>query len=121
MPGPPVARMVSTFGCCIRYCESVTLGCSIQPIMSFGAPALTASSSIMRAVSTVHFLARGCGEKIMPLRVFRASRVLKMVVDVGLVVGIMPAITPMGSPTFIMPFSGSSSSTPQVLVFLYLL
>ena len=44
-----------------------------------------------------------------------------MVVDVGLVVGIMPAITPMGSPTFIMPFSGSSSSTPQVLVFLYLL
>ena len=46
---------------------------------------------------------------------------LKMAVEVGLVVGMTAAITPMGSATFLTPKAGSSSTTPQVLVFLYLL
>ena len=40
---------------------------------------------------------------MMPFRVFNASRVLKIAVDVGLVVGITAAITPMGSAIFLMP------------------
>ena len=97
------------------------LGSSIQPIIFSGAPALTASSNIMRAASTVLFLARGCGEKIMPLRVFKAIKVLKIAVEVGLVVGTTPAITPKGSAILIKPLSLSSSKIPQVLVFLNLL
>ncbi len=58
---------------------------------------------------------------MMPLRVFKASRVLKMAVEVGFVVGITAAITPIGSAIFFVPKAGSSSMTPQVLVFLYVL
>ena len=42
-----------------------------------------------------------------------------MAVEVGLVVGMTAATTPMGSAIFCTPKAGSLSSTPQVLVFLY--
>ena len=41
--------------------------------------------------------ARGWGLMMMPLRVFREIRVLKMAVEVGFVVGMTAAITPIGS------------------------
>ena len=58
---------------------------------------------------------------MMPLRVFKAIRALKIAVDVGFVVGITAAITPIGSAIFCMPYALSSSITPQVFVFLYAL
>ena len=45
-------------------------------------------------------LARGWGLMIMALRVFSAIRVLKIAVEVGLVVGMTAAITPIGSAIF---------------------
>src|ERR1035438_4349916 len=101
--------------------ESSSVGSSIHPMMSFGAPADTAALSTMRAASHVDRLARGCGLKMMPLRVFRAINALKMAVEVGLVVGMMPQMTPMGSATVIAPASSFSLSTPQVRASLYLL
>ena len=101
MPGPPVARMMSASA--MTRLVSSREGASIQPKRPSGAPAFTAASSTTLAAAMVHFLARGWGLMIMPLRVFRAKRVLKMAVEVGLVVGITAAITPMGSATFRMP------------------
>lgn len=58
---------------------------------------------------------------INPLRVFRAMRILKITVEVGLVVGIIAAITPMGSAILVQPKVVSLSIMPHVLVFLYAL
>jgi len=62
-----------------------------------GAPAATAASSTVLAASIVHFLARGCGEKMIAFRVFSVIRLLKIAVEVGFVVGTIPAIIPIGS------------------------
>ena len=80
--------------------ESSTEGSSIHAISPSGAPALTAASRTTFAASIVHFLALGCGENTRALRVFNAINDLKIAVEVGLVVGITPAITPIGSATF---------------------
>ena len=69
----------------------------------------------------VQAFARGCGEMMMPLRVFRQMSVLKIAVEVGLVVGMTAATTPIGSAIFFTPKEASSSITPTVLVCLYLL
>ena len=53
--------------------------------------------------------------------VFKASKHLKIAVEVGLVVGITAAITPIGSAILFIPYDLSSSITPQVFVFLYAL
>ena len=99
MPGPPVAKIRLMCGWCISALESGMVGFSIQPIMPSGAPAATAASNTILAAAMVHFLARGWGENTIPLRVLRASKLLKIAVAVGLVVGTTPAITPIGSAT----------------------
>ena len=114
MPGPPVARMMSAVF--MRVLVISREGTSIQPTMPSGAPALTAASSTTFAAAIVQFFARGCGEMMMPLRVFRQMSVLKIAVDVGLVVGMTAATTPIGSAIFLMPYAVSSSITPTVLV-----
>ena len=96
-------------------------GTSIHEIMFSGAPASTAASKTVFAASIVLFFARGCGLIIIPLRVLRARSVLKIAVDVGFVVGITAATTPIGSAIFLIPYALSSSITPQVFVFLYAL
>ena len=53
---------------------------------------------------------------IIALRVFNANKHLKIAVDVGLVVGITAATTPIGSATFLIPNALSSSIIPQVFV-----
>ena len=121
MPGPPVAKMQAIFLCFINWPESSIEGTSIQPIMSLGAPALTAASKTNFAAAIVHFLALGCGEKMIPFLVFNAIKDLKIAVEVGFVVGTIPAKTPKGSATILIPFALSSSITPQVFVFLCLL
>ena len=47
--------------------------------------------------------------------------ILKIAVDVGFVVGITAATTPIGAAIFCIPPATSSSTIPQVFVFLYLL
>ncbi len=93
-------------------------GSSIQPIIPSGAPALTAASRTNLAAAIVDFLALGWGEKIIPFRVFRAINALNIVVEVGLVVGIIAAMTPRGSAIFAVPKNLSSSIIPQVFSFL---
>ena len=99
MPGPPVARMVATPGWAIRRWVASMEGCSIHWMQFSGAPAFTAASYTTRAASTEHFCAEGWNAKTMGLRVFTAIRLLNMVVEVGLVVGVTPQITPTGSAT----------------------
>ena len=55
----------------------------------------------------------------MAFLVLRASKHLNIAVDVGFVVGITAATTPIGSATFLMPNALSSSIIPQVFVSLY--
>ena len=119
MPGPPVARMMSA-----SFMRRFVLGrdgASIQPMMPSGAPALTAASSTSFAAAIVQPLARGCGLMMTPLRVLREMSVLKIAVDVGFVVGITAAMTPIGSATRCRPAASSSSTTPQVFASLYAL
>ena len=49
-------------------------------------------------------------------RVLMAISALKIVVEVGLVTGVTPAMTPTGSAILVIPCSGSSSMTPTVLL-----
>ena len=114
MPGPPVARMMSASF--MAMLVSSRLGTSTQAMMPSGAPAATAASRITLAAAMVQPLARGWGLMMMPLRVLRHRRHLKMAVEVGLVVGMTAATTPMGSAIFSTPKLSSFSITPQVLV-----
>ena len=50
----------------------------------------------------------------MALRVFRLISDLKIAVEVGLVVGTIPQIIPMGSAIVMVPKVSSSDRTPQV-------
>ena len=85
-------------------------------MMSFGAPAATAASNTIFAAAMVDFFARGCGEIKTAFLVFKLIKVLKMAVEVGFVVGITAAMTPIGSAIRFVPNALSSSTTPQVLV-----
>ncbi len=116
IPGPPVARIISA-SFMTRFVIS-RLGVSIHSMMPSGAPALTAASRITFAAAAVDCLARGWGLMMIAFLVLRASRHLKMAVEVGLVVGMTAAITPTGSAIFFMPYALSSSIIPQVFVFL---
>ena len=121
MPGPPVAKIQSMLGCCINALESSIEGTSIHPIISSGAPALTAASKTILAAAIVDFLALGCGEKMIPFLVFNEIKDLKIAVEVGFVVGTIPAKTPRGSATTFVPLILSSLMIPQVLACLCLL
>ena len=48
---------------------------------------------------------------------FIEIKALNIVVDVGFVTGVTPAITPMGSATVITPSSSFSSITPTVFLY----
>ena len=101
IPGPPVARIKSASR--ITRLVKSGLGSLIQQITFRGAPACTAASRITRAAAIVLSLARGCGEKIIALRVFSANNALKIAVEVGFVVGITAATKPTGSAIFLKP------------------
>ena len=105
----------------IRRLVSSRLGTSIHPMIPSGAPALTAASRTTLAAAIVLPLALGCGLMMIPFLVFNEMSVLKIAVDVGLVVGITAATTPIGSAIFLVPNALSSSRTPHVLVSLYAL
>ncbi len=56
-----------------------------------------AASLRMRAASALHFWADGWNANMMGFLVFADIIDLNMVVEVGLVTGVTPAITPTGS------------------------
>ena len=111
---PPVARMVATPGCFISEEVPSIEGFSIHCTQFSGAPAAMAASRTIWAACAEHCWAEGWKEKIIGLRVFRAIRALKMVVEVGLVVGTMPHTTPTGSAISVMPVTSSSLMIPTV-------
>jgi len=119
IPGPPVAKIVSDL--LINIFVNSKDGTSIHEIIPSGAPASTAASNTIFAASIVHFLALGWGLIIIAFLVFNAINVLNIAVEVGFVVGITAAIIPIGSAIFLIPKALSSSNTPHVLAFLYLL
>ena len=67
-------------------------------------------------VRAQHLAARGCGAQTMALPDFTAARHLKMVVEVGLVTGMIPAITPIGTPIAVTRVISSTHSTPSVRI-----
>ena len=68
------------------------------------------------AAAIEHLTACGCGESITAFLVLRHISSLYIVVDVGLVVGVIAAITPLGVAIFFVPNAVSSSITPQVFL-----
>src|SRR5699024_9847068 len=101
IPGPPVARMMSAS--LMTVFVSSSDGVSIQPMIPSGAPAFTAASRTTFAAAMVHAFAAGWGLMIIAFLVFRQIRVLKIAVEVGFVVGMTAATSPIGSATFLMP------------------
>ena len=81
----------------INSADKATEGSSIQPIIPLGAPAASAASKRIFAVAIVQFFARGCGDIIKPFLVFKQIKALKIAVEVGFVVGITAAATPIDS------------------------
>ncbi len=115
MPAPPVANTIAIPGWFINKPVASIDGCSIHCTQFSGAPAAMAASRTIRAASAEHFCADGWKAKTIGLRVFKAIIALKIVVDVGLVVGVTPQTTPTGSAISIKPFCLSSLITPTVL------
>ena len=109
---PPVARISATPGCCISAVVAAIDGCSTHWMQSLGAPAATAASRTTRAAATDELCALGWNAKMIGLRVLSAMSALKIVVDVGLVTGVTPQITPTGSAISVMPVSSSCEMTP---------
>ena len=60
------------------------------------------------------FLAPRCGLKITGLRVFMQISVLKIVVEVGLLTGMVARMGPFGCATSLMPSSWLCAITPTV-------
>ncbi|MNV90001.1 hypothetical protein D3C71_1843420 [compost metagenome] len=80
----------------------------------------TAASSNTLVAADEHFCADGWKAKMIGFRVLAAIKDLNMAVEVGLVTGVTPAITPTGSATFLKFSYGFSSITPTVFSYLML-
>src|SRR5512138_2454024 len=96
MSEPPVARINATYLCFINSCVPCRETLVMQEIKPFGMPARSPASAMMRMVSAQHFAAKGCGAMMMAFFAFTAIRVLYMVVEVGFVLGVSAATTPIG-------------------------
>jgi hypothetical protein len=74
---PPVATITSVSGSAISASISGIVGSSTIWMQPSGAPAETALRAIRVTASTETFLAIGCGQTTIALRVIRASSTLK--------------------------------------------
>ena len=115
IPAPPVAKTIAIPGWFISIEVASIEGCSIHWIQFSGAPAAIAASRTTRAASAEDFWALGWKAKTIGFLVFNAIIDLKIVVEVGFVVGVTPQTTPTGSAISINPFWTSSLITPTVL------
>ena len=118
MPGPPVAKIVAIPGWSIKALVASILGTGIYCKAPFGKPAFSASSRMTSNARAEDFWAPGWKAKMIGLRVLMAISDLNMVVEVGFVTGVTPAITPIGSAIDTKPRCLSSLITPTVLLFL---
>src|ERR1035441_9783531 len=88
------------------------VGDSRQVKTPSGAACLTAASYMIRMASRQQVQAFGWGPKITAFRVLMAMMHLKSTVEVGLVMGVIEKMSPMGSATSTRPRSGNSRMTP---------
>ncbi|MNV21575.1 hypothetical protein D3C71_1125140 [compost metagenome] len=97
---PPVARIRATSGLFIRALVLSIVGCSIHWMQFSGAPAFTAASCRIFAAAALQACADGWKPNIIGLRVLMEINALNIVVDVGLVTGVIPITMPTGSAIF---------------------
>ena len=67
---------------------------------------------MISAARSVHRAARGCGACTTALPDFTAARLLNRAVEVGLVTGMIAAMTPIGAPMAVTRARSSAQSTP---------
>src|SRR4029079_18196796 len=116
MAFPPGARISATPSWFISRLVASSDGVSTHWMQFSGAPAAIAASRTILAAATDDSWALGWKPKMIGLRVLMAMSDLKIAVDVGLVTGVMPAITPTGSAISVMPRMGSWLMTPTVFI-----
>ena len=75
---------------------------------------MPAAAARISAARKQHWAARGCGACTIVLPALTAARHLKMTVEVGLVTGMIAAITPIGLPIAVIRPGSSTQSTPLV-------
>ncbi len=104
MPALPVARTTATSpGAASAREWPPGLACSRHEISPSGAPARTAASAITSAARRQQRGGRGMRAHDEALPDLTAARHLNSTVEVGLVTGMIPAITPIGAPTAVDP------------------
>src|SRR4026209_2202086 len=96
MSEPPGAWWPAPYLCFINSGVPGNVILLMQLTSPLGMPALSPASAMMRAVSTQHFAANGWGATTIPLRALTEIRMVNIVVDVGCVLGVNAATTPMG-------------------------
>lgn len=112
---PPVARMSETPGWFMRRFVASREGVDTHWMQFLGAPAAMAASRTTLAAATEQPCAEGWKPKTIGLRVLSAMSALKIAVEVGLVTGVTPQMTPTGSAISVMPVISSRLMMPTVL------
>ena len=100
--------------CFIRAPVDSMVGFVRQTTRSAGPPARSMARRMTSQVSAMQRFARGWGEMTTALRPFTEMRALYIVVEVGFVVGTMPATTPTGVATSWTPLCSSRLTKPTV-------
>ena len=91
---PPVATVTSHIA--IRACVLVIEGSRTTCTIPSGTPRGLSTSLIISTASEEQCFAFGCGAIMMAFCVFRANIIFDIGVTIGLVIGVMPATTPIG-------------------------
>ena len=110
----PVARITDTFRCFIRAPVDSMVGLARHCTRSGGPPARSMARRMTSAVSRMQRRERGWGLITMALRPLTAMIDLNRAVEVGLVVGMIPATTPTGVATSCRPVASSREMKPTV-------
>src|SRR5512143_554816 len=106
--------MRATYLCFINSCVPGNVTFVMQEINPFGMPARSPASAMIRMVSAQHFAAKGCGAMMIAFLALTAINVLYIVGEVGLVLGVRAAMTPMGQAMSYVFLAGSLRMTPTV-------
>src|SRR5512139_2974509 len=114
MSEPPVARIKATYLCFINSCVPCKETLVMLETSPFGMPARSPASAMMRTVSAQHLAAKGCGAIMIAFLALTEINVLYIVVEVGFVLGVNAATTPIGQAMSYVCFCGSLRITPTV-------
>ncbi len=110
--GPPVVQIRSTPGWWKRYCEASSDGSGMTCSAPGGSPSASPARWRISIARVAQRAARAEGRKITALRVLAATIDLNSAVEVGFVIGSSASTTPIGSATYSIARSASSSITP---------